>query len=85
MPDYRPGDHFAPRDLPLLDRFSGFALLAAREAIMDAGFVAAQELPPLLATEQVVPVTVYATIKGCEQNCFARDEIIVPVTYPLDR
>ena len=37
VPDYRPVDHFAPRDLPLLDRFSQFALLAAREAMTDAG------------------------------------------------
>ena len=37
VPDYRPVDHFAPRDLPLLDRFSQFALLAAREAVTDAG------------------------------------------------
>jgi len=37
VPDYRPEDFFAPRDLPLLDRFSQFALLAAREAVTDAG------------------------------------------------
>ena len=37
VPDYRPGDYFAPRDLPLLDRFSQFALLAAREAVTDSG------------------------------------------------
>ena len=37
VPDYRPEDFFAPRDLPLLDRFSQFALLAAREAVTDSG------------------------------------------------
>ena len=37
VPAYRPEDFFAPRDLPLLDRFSQFALLAAREAVTDAG------------------------------------------------
>jgi nodulation protein E len=37
VPDYRPADHFAPQDLPLLDRFSQFALLAAREAVTDSG------------------------------------------------
>jgi nodulation protein E len=37
VPDYRPEDHFAPGDLPLLDRFSQFALLAAREAVTDSG------------------------------------------------
>lgn len=37
VPDYRPADHFTPRELHLLDRFSQFALLAAREAVTDAG------------------------------------------------
>ena len=37
VPDYRPEDHFSPQDLPLLDRFSQFALLATREALADAG------------------------------------------------
>lgn len=36
VPDYRPKDHFSPQDLPLLDRFSQFALLATREALADA-------------------------------------------------
>jgi nodulation protein E len=34
---YEPGDQFAPERIPLLDRFSQFALLAAREAVADAG------------------------------------------------
>jgi nodulation protein E len=37
VPDYRPEDYFSPQDLPLLDRFSQFALLASREALADAG------------------------------------------------
>jgi nodulation protein E len=34
---YRPEDHFSVEDLALLDRFSQFAVLAAREAMADAG------------------------------------------------
>ena len=37
VPDYRPEDFFTPQDLPLLDRFSQFALIAAREAVRDSG------------------------------------------------
>ncbi len=38
---YAPGDHFSATDLPLLDRFSQYALIAAREAAADAGLSAA--------------------------------------------
>lgn len=34
---FQPENHFKSGDLPLLDRFSQFAVLAAREAIKDAG------------------------------------------------
>jgi nodulation protein E len=34
---YKPEDHFSVEDLTLLDRFSQFAVLAAREAMEDAG------------------------------------------------
>jgi len=37
--DYRSDDHFSIDDLALLDRFSQFAILAAREATADAGLV----------------------------------------------
>jgi len=37
--DYRPDEHFSIDDLALLDRFSQFAVLAAREAMADAGLV----------------------------------------------
>ena len=37
VPDFRPQDCFGAGDLPLLDRFSQFALLAAREAMADSG------------------------------------------------
>ena len=37
VPDYHEEDQFPPDALPLLDRFSQFAVLAAREAVADAG------------------------------------------------
>ena len=37
VPGYRAEDHFELKQLGLLDRFSQFALLAAREAVEDAG------------------------------------------------
>jgi nodulation protein E len=43
VPDYDPEQYFSSDELPLLDRFSQFALLATREAIADAGLVAGEE------------------------------------------
>jgi len=37
VPDYRPGDYFDEKDQGLLDRFAQFAVVAAREAVTDAG------------------------------------------------
>lgn len=42
VPGYEPGDHFPAGALPLLDRFSQYALLAAREAVADASLTSAQ-------------------------------------------
>ncbi len=39
VPGYDPGAHFEPGRLDLLDRFAQFALIAAREAVRDAGIV----------------------------------------------
>lgn len=40
VPDFDPNDYFPADDLLLLDRFSQFAVLAAREALEDAGLLA---------------------------------------------
>jgi nodulation protein E len=37
VPDFDPLEHFTTGDLPLLDRFSQFAIVAARAALRDAG------------------------------------------------
>lgn len=38
VPHFDPHQHFSSDELPLLDRFSQFAIVAAREAAADAGF-----------------------------------------------
>ena len=40
VPDFDPLEHFAATDLPLLDRFSQFAIIAAEAALRDAGLAA---------------------------------------------
>jgi nodulation protein E len=42
--DYNPAQHFDPAHADLLDRFAQFALIAARQAINDAGIVFTPEL-----------------------------------------
>lgn len=37
VPDFDPREHFASGDLPLLDRFSQFSIIAAKAALRDAG------------------------------------------------
>ena len=44
VPDYHAEDHFERKRLALLDRFSQFALLAAREAVTDSGLVFSRQL-----------------------------------------
>ena len=42
VPDYDPASHFPPKKLDMLDRFAQFALLAATEALHDAGLEPSQ-------------------------------------------
>ena len=46
VPDYRPADHFPPKRLDLLDRFTQFGLLAAREAVAMSGLAVPEEERP---------------------------------------
>ncbi len=48
--NHKPEKHFATRALPLLDRFSQFAVIAARNAVADAGLVFDEELAQATAT-----------------------------------
>jgi nodulation protein E len=43
--DFEPRAHFEKREADLLDRFAQFALVAAREALSDAGLVGDQSAP----------------------------------------
>jgi len=42
--DYVPEDHFTAKDIPFMDRFAQFAVIAAREAVAEAGIEWTQEL-----------------------------------------
>lgn len=46
VPDYTPAEYFPPKRLDLLDRFTQFALLAAREAIEMSGLEVREEERP---------------------------------------
>jgi nodulation protein E len=48
--NHKPEKHFATRAIPLLDRFSQFAVIAARSAVADAGLVFDEELAQATAT-----------------------------------
>ena len=43
VPGFDPAQHFSASELPLLDRFSQFALLATQEALADAGLAAGED------------------------------------------
>ena len=46
VPDYNPADYFPPKRLDLLDRFSQFGLLAAKEAMTSSGIEVREEERP---------------------------------------
>jgi nodulation protein E len=43
VPDFDPEQYFSSAELPLMDRFSQFAVLATREAVADAGLAAGED------------------------------------------
>ena len=49
--DYSPEDHFESKDIPFMDRFAQFAVLAAREAVSEAGI---EWTPHLRETTSVI-------------------------------
>ena len=66
VPDFRPQDCFAAEDLPLLDRFSQFALLAAREAMADSG------LEPSAARGAAAVIGTGCGGKGTDEQTYQR-------------
>ena len=44
VPEFDPDHHFSAEELDLLDRFSQFAVMAAREAVDDAGLAAGESI-----------------------------------------
>jgi len=49
--DYSAEDHFEPKDIPFMDRFAQFAVLAARQAVTEAGI---EWTPDLRETTSVI-------------------------------
>jgi nodulation protein E len=70
IPDYEPGNHFTPDELTLLDRFSQFAVIAAREAVNDAG---------LASSDQTMAAAAAIIGSGCGGK--QTDEITYDVLY----
>ncbi len=66
VPDYDPAGLFAPRALPLLDRFSQYAVIAAREAFADAG------LGPLQRQEAAAVVGTGCGGKETDEETYVR-------------
>ena len=66
--DYEPACHFEPKQLTLVDRFAQFALLAAREAVRDAGL----DLSGPRATETAVILGSGAGGKTSDDEAFFR-------------
>jgi len=67
VPDYNPTDHFQPKRLDLLDRFTQFALLAAREAMESSGLEVREEERPRFG---VVIGSGMGGVQTFESGCF---------------
>lgn len=63
---YQPEAHFDPKRLDLLDRFSQFALIAAREALADAGL----QLEPEVASRTAVVMGAGMAAKTTEDEAY---------------
>src|SRR5207247_10925962 len=67
LPDYNHTDHFQPKRLDLLDRFTQFALLAAREAMESSGLEVREEERPRFG---VVIGSGMGGVQTFESGCF---------------
>ena len=80
--DYQPADHFANRQANMLDRFSQFSIIAAREAVASA----ALDLSGALATETAVVAGTGAagltTLDEAYHRLYARNARLHPLTIP---
>ncbi|MDP6388707.1 MAG: beta-ketoacyl-[acyl-carrier-protein] synthase family protein [Alphaproteobacteria bacterium] len=81
--DYEPTDHFSAKELGLLDRFSQFGLVAAREAIAESGISFEGERGERTATIIGSGVGGQATLDGAYWTIYAEKKTrLHPFTIP---
>lgn len=81
--DYSAADYFPPKRLDLLDRFTQFALLAAREAVQSSGYEAPDEERPRFGVVTGSGMGGAATLDGGYFNLYAKHATrLHPFTIP---
>ena len=83
VPDYNPTDYFPLKRLDLLDRFSQFGLLAAREAMQSSGIEIAEEEKPRFGVVMGSGMGGAGTFDDGYFNLYAKHETrLHPFTIP---
>lgn len=83
VPDYNPTDYFPLKRLDLLDRFSQFGLLAAREAMQSSGIEIAEEEKPRFGVVMGSGMGGAGTFDDAYFNLYAKHETrLHPFTIP---
>jgi beta-ketoacyl-acyl-carrier-protein synthase II len=83
IPDYKPADYFPLKRLDLLDRFSQFGLLAAREAMQSSGIEVREEERPRFGVVTGSGMGGVQTFDGECQNLYAKHATrLHPFTIP---
>jgi beta-ketoacyl-acyl-carrier-protein synthase II len=81
--DYSAADYFPPKRLDLLDRFTQFALLAAREAVQSSGYEAPEEERPRFGVVTGSGMGGAVTFDGSYFNLYAKHATrLHPFTIP---
>ena len=83
VPDYSPADYFPPKRLDLLDRFTQFGLLAARQAMESSGIEVSEEEKPRFGVVMGSGMGGAETFDKAYFNLYARNETrLHPFTIP---
>lgn len=83
VPDYSPADHFPPKRLDLLDRFTQFGLLSARQAMESSGIELTEEELPRFGVVMGSGMGGAETFDRAYFNLYAKNETrLHPFTIP---
>lgn len=83
IPDYSPTDYFPPKRLELLDQFTQFCLIAAREAMQSSGIEISDEERPLFGVVVGTGMGGAHTLDSCYFSLYAKQATRVhPFTIP---